>query len=67
MAADRWFVAWRRIAWGNRPVNLELELTEEQRELAAVEGWEVLADFGPAHFRTGVRERWHKLSTLLTN
>ena len=46
---------------------LELELTEEQRELAAVEGWEVLADFDPALFRTGAMERWHKLSLLPTN
>ena len=46
---------------------LELELTEEQQELAAVEGWEVLADFDPALFRTGAMERWHKLSLLPTN
>ena len=46
---------------------LELELTEEQRELAAVEGWEVLADFDPALFRSGAMERWHKLSMLPTN
>ncbi|HEX6384791.1 MAG TPA: hypothetical protein VF177_08990 [Anaerolineae bacterium] len=46
---------------------LEIELTDEQRELAAVEGWEVLADFDPALFRTGALERWRKLSTLPTN
>jgi len=46
---------------------LEMELTDEQRELAAVEGWEVLANFDPALFRSGAMERWHKLSTLPTN
>lgn len=45
---------------------LEVELADEERELAAVEGWEVLADFDPALFRTGAMERWHKLSTLPT-
>lgn len=43
---------------------LELELTEEERELAAVEGWEALADFDPALFRTGATERWRELSKL---
>jgi len=46
---------------------LELKLTDEQRELASVEGWEVLADFDAALFRTGAMERWHKLSLLPTN
>ena len=46
---------------------LELKLTDEQRELASVEGWEVLADFDPALFRNGAMERWHKLSMLPTN
>lgn len=46
---------------------LELKLTDEQRELASVEGWEVLADFDPALFRSGAMERWHKLSMLPTN
>ena len=46
---------------------LVIELTEEQRELAAVEGWEVLADFDPALFRTGAMARWHELRTLPVN
>ena len=45
---------------------LEIELTDEQRELAAVEGWEALANFDPALFRTGAMERWHHLRTLPT-
>lgn len=43
---------------------LELQLTEEEQELAAVEGWEALADFDPALFRTGALERWHQISRL---
>lgn len=43
---------------------LELELSDEERELAAVEGWEVLAHFDPALFRTGALERWHELRNL---
>ncbi|MCA9969674.1 MAG: hypothetical protein KC425_05640 [Anaerolineales bacterium] len=43
---------------------LELELTEAERELAAVEGWEALADFDPALFRTGAMQRWRQLSRL---
>ena len=35
--------------------HIELELSDEQRELAAVEGWEALADFDPALFRSGAR------------
>ena len=41
---------------------LVLTLTEEQRELGGVEGWEALAHFDPALFRTGAMERWHALS-----
>lgn len=44
--------------------HLELELTEEDRELAAVEGWEALVDFDPALFRTGAMARWHKLRLM---
>jgi hypothetical protein len=44
-----------------------VELTDEQRELASVEGWEVLADFDPALFRAGATERWHRLRALPTN
>ncbi len=40
---------------------LEVELSDEERELAAIEGWEVLADFDPALFRTGAMERWHEI------
>lgn len=47
--------------------HLELELTEEQRELAAVEGWEALADFDPALFRSGARERWEEIRRLPAN
>lgn len=43
---------------------LVLELTEEQRDLASVEGWEALANFDPALFRTGAGERWRALSRL---
>lgn len=44
-----------------------IELSDEERELASVEGWEALADFDPALFRTGAMERWHHLSTLPIN
>lgn len=43
---------------------LEVELTDEQRELAAVEGWEALADFDPALFRSGAMERWRAIRRL---
>lgn len=43
---------------------LEIELTEEDRELASVEGWEVLADFDPALFRTGADERWREIRMI---
>lgn len=46
---------------------LVIELTDEERELASVEGWEALADFDPALFRSGAMERWHHLSTLPVN
>ena len=46
---------------------LELELTDEQRDLAAVEGWEVLADFDPALFRSGAEARWRELRHLPTD
>ena len=45
---------------------LEIELTEENRNLAAVEGWEALADFDPALFRTGALSRWRELKRLPT-
>lgn len=43
---------------------LEIELTEEERDVASIEGWEVLADFDPALFRTGALRRWRALRTL---
>src|SRR5512134_2538020 len=43
---------------------LVLELTEEERDLAAVEGWEALADFDPALFRSAAMERWHRIKVL---
>ncbi len=46
---------------------LELELTDEDRELAAIEGWEALADFDPALFRTGAMQHWHEISKLPAN
>ena len=46
---------------------MEIELTDEMRELAGVEGWEVLADFDPALFRTGALKRWHEIRLLPTN
>jgi hypothetical protein len=45
---------------------IELELTEEDQELASVEGWEALADFDPALFRTGANARWHKIRMMET-
>ena len=46
---------------------LVIELSDEMRELASVEGWEVLADFDPALFRTGAMSRWRELRKLPTN
>ncbi|UCG23439.1 MAG: hypothetical protein JSW55_14995 [Chloroflexota bacterium] len=46
---------------------LEIELSEEQRELASVEGWEALADFDPALFRAGAIDRWRELRQLPLN
>lgn len=43
---------------------LTVELTEEQRELASVEGWEALADFDPALFRSGALDRWREIRQL---
>lgn len=45
----------------------EIELSEEERELASVEGWEALADFDPALFRAGAIERWRELRQLPLN
>lgn len=46
---------------------LEMELSDEMRELAGVEGWEVLADFDPALFRTGAMNRWKEIRMMSTN
>jgi hypothetical protein len=43
---------------------LEIELTEEERELASIEGWEALADFDPALFRAGAMKRWHEIRQM---
>lgn len=43
---------------------LEIELTDEQREVASVEGWEALADFDPALFRSGANRRWDEIRRL---
>lgn len=46
---------------------LEITLSDEERELASVEGWEALADFDPALFRDGAINRWRELRLLSTN
>jgi hypothetical protein len=43
---------------------LEVELTDEELEVASIEGWEALADFDPALFRSGARERWAAIRQL---
>ncbi len=43
---------------------IELELTDEEKEIASVEGWEALADFDPALFRTGALERWREIRKI---
>ncbi len=43
---------------------IEIELTEELQEVASVEGWEALADFDPALFRSGAAERWREIRLL---
>lgn len=44
--------------------HLEIELTEEMRDLASVEGWEALADFDPALFSAGAMQRWREIRNL---
>lgn len=46
---------------------LLIQLSEEEREIASIEGWQVLADFDPALFRSGATERWHELRELPLN
>lgn len=43
---------------------LHITLSEEQQELASVEGWEALADFDPALFRPGALQRWREIRSL---
>ncbi len=43
---------------------IEIELTDEEKEIASVEGWEALADFDPALFRTGALERWREIRKI---
>ncbi len=43
---------------------LHFTLTDELQEGLALEGWEFLADFNPALFRTGAAERWRKIEKL---
>lgn len=43
---------------------LEIELTDELKDLASVEGWEALADFDPALFRTGAKSRWEAIRRM---
>jgi len=43
---------------------LELEMTDEERDLAAIEGWEALADFDPTLFRSGAAEKWRELQKI---
>jgi hypothetical protein len=46
--------------------SLEVELTDEMKDLAGVEGWEVLVNFDPALFRSGALQRWHEIRLLET-
>jgi hypothetical protein len=46
---------------------IEVELSDEDREIASIEGWEALADFDPALFRSGAMKRWRELSRLPTD
>jgi len=46
---------------------LEITLSEEERELASIEGWEAMADIDPALFRDGAIDRWRELRLLPTN
>ena len=46
---------------------IQITLTDEEKELASVEGWEALADFDPALFRSGAAERWRELRQLPVN
>lgn len=43
---------------------LEFDLTKALQEGLALEGWEFLADFDPALFRSGAANRWRALARL---
>lgn len=43
---------------------MEFDLTKDLQEGLALEGWEFLADFDPALFRTGAAERWRRLAAI---
>lgn len=43
---------------------LEFDLTKDLQEGLSSEGWEFLADFDPALFRTGAAARWRQLAQL---
>ena len=43
---------------------LQVTLTDEDLEIASIEGWEALADFDPALFRSGANQRWAKIRQL---
>ena len=43
---------------------LEIELSDEDLEVASIEGWEALADFDPALFRSGANARWAEIRQL---
>ena len=43
---------------------LVIELTDEDLEVASIEGWEALVDFDPALFRSGAKGRWAEIRSL---
>lgn len=43
---------------------LEVVLTDEDLEIASIEGWEALVDFDPALFRSGANARWAEIRHL---
>lgn len=45
----------------------ETTLSEEERELASVEGWEAIANIDPALFREGAIDKWREIRRLPTN
>lgn len=43
---------------------IHFELTDEVQEGLALEGWEFLADFDPALFRSGAAARWRRIAEM---